>query len=57
MPYIFDKNWNDHYVAASDSACMSIQYDILVDADFKVVNNVDQFITHIKYETGFEYNS
>lgn len=57
MPYIFDFDRNDHYVAASDNADMTIQYDILVDADFSVVNNVDQFVTHIKYATGYEYKA
>lgn len=55
MPYIFDYDWNDHYVAASDNASMSLHYDILVDSDLKNVNSYNQYVTHIKYETGFEY--
>lgn len=56
MPYIFDYEWNDHYVAATDKVSISVQYDIMVDADFNKVNSYMQYITHIKYETGFEFD-
>lgn len=54
MPYIFDKDWNEHYVAASDEAELTAQYDILIDPDLKKVINVGQRIVRSKFMTGYE---
>lgn len=54
MPYIFDKNWNEHYVAASDEAELTAQYDILIDSKLKHVINVGQRLVHSRFETGYE---
>ncbi len=54
MPYIFDNDWNDHYVAASDEAELTVQYDILIDSELKRVINVGQRVVRSKFETGFE---
>ncbi len=57
MPDIFDKNWNEHYVAASDRARMMIQYNILTDVYFKQLQNVDEQVLRVEYQTGFRYSS
>lgn len=54
MPYIFDKNWNEHYVAASDEAELTVQYDIRIDSDLKHVINVGQRLVRSRFETGYE---
>lgn len=54
MPYIFDKDWNDHYVAASDEAELTMQYDILIDSELKHVINVSQRVVRSQFDTGFE---
>ena len=55
MPVIYDRNANDHYVAATDSGLMTIQLDILTDAAFKQVNNVDYQVLSASYDTGFRF--
>lgn len=55
MPEVFDKNWNEHYVAASDRARFKMQYDILTDPEFKQANNVDEQVISAEYETGFRF--
>lgn len=55
MPVIYDRNANDHYVAATDSVLMTMQLDILTDADFKQVNNVDHQVLSASYDTGFRF--
>ncbi len=57
MPTVFDRNWNEHYVAATDNARMKMQYDILTDADFKQLNNVDERVLSVDYLTGFRYRA
>ena len=54
MPYVFDKNWNEHYVAASDDAELTAQYDILIDSELKHVINVGQRVVRSRFETGYE---
>ena len=54
MPYIFDKNWNEHYVAASDDAELTAQYDILIDSELKHVINVGQRVVRSRFETEYE---
>lgn len=53
MPYIFDRDWNDHYVLASDEAELTAQYDILIDSELKNVINVEQRLVRSKFETGY----
>lgn len=55
MPVIYDRNANDHYVAATDSGQMKIQLDILTDNDFQKINNIDEQVLSAAYDTGFRY--
>ena len=57
LPYIFDRDWNEHYVAASDEADLTVRYMLLLDPNMKTVTNIDQLLIHAKYETGFEYKA
>lgn len=55
MPVIYDRNANDHYVAATDSGQMTVQLDILTDTDFQKINNIDEQVLSAVYDTGFRY--
>lgn len=55
MPVIYDRNSNDHYVSATDSGMMTVQLNILTDADFTKLNNIDEQVLSASYDTGYRY--
>ena len=55
MPVIYDRNANDHYVAATDRGLMTLQLNILTDADLNQLNNVDEQVLSATYETGYRF--
>lgn len=56
IPMIIDYEWNDHYLAASDSAIFKFQFNILVDPEFNDVKSVEENIQQVKYATGYTFN-
>ncbi len=55
MPVIYDRNSNDHYVSATDSGLMTVQLNILTDANFTKLNNIDMQVLSATYDTGYRY--
>lgn len=57
LPFIFDYDWNDHYVAASDSAIFKLQLNIICDNEMKNVISIDDEVIQVDYTTGYHFES
>lgn len=55
MPYIFDRDWNNHYCAASDTATFTLKINILCDKDLNEVQGIDHDVVRVNYKTGYEF--
>ena len=57
LPYIFDDDWNEHYVAASDSATFTLSLNIVCDKDLTDVLNIEDEVMQVDYKTGYHFDA
>lgn len=57
LPYIFDDDWNEHYVTASDSATFTLSLNIVCDKDLTDVLNIEDEVMRVDYKTGYHFEA
>lgn len=57
LPYIFDDDWNEHYVAANDSATFTLSLNIVCDKGLTDVLNVEDEVMQVDYKTGYHFEA
>lgn len=57
LPYIFDDDWNEHYVAASDFATFTLSVNIVCDKGLTDVLNIEDEVIQVDYKTGYHFEA
>lgn len=57
LPYIFDDDWNEHYVAANDFATFTLSLNIVCDKGLTDVLNIEDEVMQIDYKTGYHFEA
>lgn len=52
--YVINYDWNDHFVWAEDHATFEVEYDIVVDKEFKQVISEEGHVQKVSYGSGIE---
>lgn len=57
LPFIFDDDWNEHYVAASDFATFTLSLNIVCDKGLTDVLNIEDEVMQVDYKTGYHFEA